>query len=59
VPLFAGPRLLAVTDTGQGFAWDVRPEAWKRQACAIAGRTLTRAEWADALPERPYAPACA
>ena len=26
---------------------------------AIAGRTLTRAEWHDALPERDYAPECA
>ena len=25
---------------------------------AVAGRTLSRAEWADALPGRPYAPAC-
>jgi hypothetical protein len=30
-----------------------------RRARAIAGRTLTRAEWHDALPERDYAPACA
>ena len=30
-----------------------------RRACAVAGRTLTRAEWNDALPERTYAPACA
>ena len=27
-------------------------------ACAVAGRTLTRTEWTDALPGRDYAPAC-
>ena len=29
-----------------------------RRACAVAGRKLTRAEWNDVLPGRPYAPAC-
>jgi WD40 repeat protein len=59
-PIFTpdGAYLLAVTDTGRAYRWDVREATWKRQACAIAGRTLTRAEWADALPGRPYAPAC-
>jgi hypothetical protein len=28
-------------------------------AHGLAGRSLTRAEWRAALPERPYAPACA
>jgi hypothetical protein len=45
--------------TGAGIVWDLRPASWLRQACAIAGRTLTRAEWAATLPQRPYAPACA
>jgi WD40 repeat protein len=59
-PIFTpdGDYLLAVTDTGRAYRWDIRPAAWERQACAVAGRTLTRAEWAQALPGRPYAPAC-
>jgi WD40 repeat protein len=59
-PLFTpdGDYLLAVTSTGQAYRWDVRPSAWAQRACAIAGRTLTRAEWNDALPGRAYAPAC-
>jgi WD40 repeat protein len=59
-PLFTpdGDYLLAITSTGQAYRWDVRPSAWARHACAVAGRTLTRAEWNDALPGRPYAPAC-
>jgi WD40 repeat protein len=59
-PLFTpdGAYLFAITDTGRAYRWDVRPAAWMRYACAVAGRPLTRAEWADALPGRPYAPTC-
>jgi WD40 repeat protein/DNA-binding SARP family transcriptional activator len=53
-----GSRLVAVSDNGQGFLWDIRPSAWMRRACAVAGRTLTRAEWDDALPGSEYRPAC-
>jgi WD40 repeat protein len=60
VPQFTpdGRSLLALTDAGRAYLWDVRPSAWMRQACMVAGRTLTRAEWHDALPGRPYQPAC-
>ena len=60
VPQFTpdGRSLLAITDAGRAYLWDVRPSRWMRQACDVAGRTLTRAEWQDALPGRPYAPAC-
>ena len=34
------------------------PASWARHACAVAGRTLTRTEWQDALPDRDYNPAC-
>jgi WD40 repeat protein len=54
-----GAYLLAVTTAGRAYRWDVRPAALERNACAIAGRVLTRAEWAAALPGREYAPACA
>ena len=53
-----GAYLFAFTNAGRGYRWDVRPSSWERQACAIAGRTLTRAEWNDALPGRDYRPAC-
>lgn len=60
LPLFApnGAYLYAIADTGDAYRWDVRPAPWARAACAIAGRALTRAEWTDALPDRPYTPAC-
>ena len=59
-PLFSpdGAYLFAITSAGRAYRWDVRPSAWARHACAVAGRTLTRAEWRDALPDRKYAPAC-
>lgn len=44
--------------TGRGYRWDVRSAAWKRHACTVAGRRLTRAAWHDALPHRAYSPAC-
>jgi WD40 repeat protein len=55
----SGAGLLALYEGGRGFVWDLRASAWARRACAVAGRTLTRAEWADALPGQPYKPACA
>jgi DNA-binding SARP family transcriptional activator/WD40 repeat protein len=54
-----GTKLVTLHDSGRGYLWDIQPQSWARRACQVAGRTLTRAEWDDALPERPYAPACA
>ena len=50
--------MFAVFRDGRGYRWDVRAASWERQACQIAGRRLTRAEWHEALPDRTYAPAC-
>jgi WD40 repeat protein len=60
IPLFSpdGAHLFAVYDTGRAYRWDIRPSSWARQACAVAGRRLTRSEWGDALPDRAYDPAC-
>jgi class 3 adenylate cyclase/WD40 repeat protein/energy-coupling factor transporter ATP-binding protein EcfA2 len=38
--------------------WPTDMRTWKRFACQVAGRDLTRAEWADLLPNRPYQPLC-
>ena len=53
-----GTHLVAVYDTGRAYLWDVRPPSWLRRACEVAGRTLTRQEWGDVLPDRQYQPAC-
>src|ERR671918_2758739 len=54
-----GRQLLEVHGNGQGAVWDVDPDSWKRRACDLANRTLTREEWEEFLPGRPYEPACA
>jgi WD40 repeat protein len=54
-----GTHVVASYATGRAYLWDVRPASWARHACAVAGRTLTRAEWDELLPNRPYARICA
>jgi WD40 repeat protein len=54
-----GRLLLEIHGNGRGAVWDVDPESWKRRACDLANRTLTREEWEEFLPGRPYEPACA
>jgi WD40 repeat protein/class 3 adenylate cyclase len=53
-----GKTVVAAWSDGTGRAWSVDPERWRRQACAVAGRPLTREEWSDFLPNRAYSPAC-
>jgi WD40 repeat protein len=59
-PVFTpdGAHLLVITDGGRAYRWDLRPAVWARHACDVAGRRLTREEWNEALPGRPYKPAC-
>ena len=53
-----GGRRMAVLHDRGGYAWDLDPASWAHHACSVAGRTLTRAEWHNALPDRRYTPAC-
>ena len=53
-----GTHVYAVFANGRGYRWDVRFPAWNTHACGVAGRQLTRTEWAAVLPGRDYAPAC-
>ena len=54
-----GRRLLMTNGNGQGAVWNLHPESWAQRACTLANRTLTREEWEEFLPGRPYEPACA
>src|SRR5205814_214207 len=54
----SGRRLVILWNNGQGDAWDMSPRDWERRACQTAGRILTRDEWRQFLPDRPYEPAC-
>ena len=60
IPAFTpdGSRLVATYASGRAYVWDIRPASLVRQACRVAGRRLTRAEWAEFLPGRKYDPAC-
>jgi WD40 repeat protein len=53
-----GSHLFAVSDRGSGLRLDVRPEAWKRHACRVAGREFTPRELNDALADRSYGEVC-
>jgi WD40 repeat protein/tRNA A-37 threonylcarbamoyl transferase component Bud32 len=53
-----GRSLLITSGNGQGAIWGIDPESWPQRACALANRTLTREEWDEFLPGRPYEPAC-
>jgi WD40 repeat protein len=53
-----GKEVIAVFYSGMAVAWNVDPAAWKAQACRVAHRQLTRQEWHDFLPERPYGDVC-
>ena len=50
--------VIAGYKTGQAIRWDIRSASLIRRACRLAGRTLTREEWAEFLPSRDYDPAC-
>jgi WD40 repeat protein len=53
-------RLLAVAGVETlAMLWDVDPAVWRRRACAIVGRNLSREEWKLYLPlGTPYRATC-
>jgi WD40 repeat protein len=53
-----GSTYVLVGNNGIGNVWDMSPRDWVRRACQTAGRSLTRREWSQFLPDRPYDPAC-
>jgi WD40 repeat protein len=54
----SGSHLFTVPAEGRAVRWDVRPETWKRHACLVGGRDLTRTEWREILPDRQYRRVC-
>jgi WD40 repeat protein/energy-coupling factor transporter ATP-binding protein EcfA2 len=51
-------RTLALTLDNTLLLWDIDPAFWSRRACSVANRALTRQEWDNFLPDRPYRPSC-
>ena len=53
-----GDELVALNDQHVGLSYPLDADRWLREACAVVGRDLTRAEWARYLPGREYRPTC-
>jgi WD40 repeat protein/DNA-binding SARP family transcriptional activator len=53
-----GKEIVATFWSGAGVVWNVDPAAWAEQACRIAHRNLTRAEWNDVLPQGRFDVVC-
>jgi hypothetical protein len=52
------PGYRSVGQTREGVVYSLKPADWLAQACDVAGRDLTRTEWAAYVPERPYRKTC-
>jgi DNA-binding SARP family transcriptional activator/WD40 repeat protein/energy-coupling factor transporter ATP-binding protein EcfA2 len=53
-----GRTMIAIYDDGSGAVWSLDVDAWKRHACAVAGRNLTREEWSRFLTRHRYRATC-
>jgi WD40 repeat protein len=51
-------EVVAMSGDRPGRRWPVDRKVWLEQACAVAGRDLTRMEWTLFLPDHPYRPTC-
>ena len=51
-------ELLATDSDSHVFAWPTSLEAWERRACSLAGRNLTRAQWAQYVAGSRYTSVC-
>jgi WD40 repeat protein len=49
---------LIVVENREVQVFPIDPQAWEARACRIAGRNLTRDEWDEVLPGRPYERTC-
>jgi hypothetical protein len=56
---FASNGDLIIDYLANAAVWPTDLQTWVRFACRVAGRDLTRAEWKDLLPDRPYQHVCA
>jgi WD40 repeat protein len=57
-PLFEANGDLFIDYLSDAAQWATDLQTWERFACQVAGRDLTRADWNDVLPDRPYRHVC-
>ncbi len=53
-----GRKLIVTYDNGKALEWPVTPASWEQHACAVAGRNLSREEWARFVTDYSYASVC-
>ena len=53
-----GDMLVSAGEDGMVMLWDMRIDSWKRKACTLANRNLSRLEWDDLLPRQDYRRTC-
>jgi DNA-binding SARP family transcriptional activator/WD40 repeat protein len=53
-----GREIVAISERPSVLVYPTDPAVWLREACAVAGRDLTTAEWERYLPGRPWEPTC-
>jgi WD40 repeat protein len=58
VARFASEGTLVIENLADTAIWPTDLSTWVGFACEVAGRELTRAEWGELLPDRPYRPVC-
>lgn len=56
--LFEPDGRLFIMLVSNAVQWPMDVGTWERFACQVAGRTFTRQEWHDLLPNRPYRKVC-
>jgi WD40 repeat protein len=54
----SGESWPATSRTTKVLIWDLDPRRWEATACRTAGRSLTKSEWAQYLPNRHYKAHC-
>ena len=53
-----GRDVVVSDDTGKAWVFPVSLDQWEAQACQVANRNFTRAEWTEFLPQLPYRQVC-
>ncbi|MBV9804577.1 MAG: hypothetical protein JO130_15355 [Solirubrobacterales bacterium] len=53
-----GQDLLVIDNHGGAFVWPTSLAVWERDACSLAGRSLTRSEWTQYVGGAHYTAVC-